>query len=395
MPAAQGQMSASHGPAEVQRLEKALAQAQSELAQTQANLQAILGGHVDALVVQGAQGEQVFSLFSADHPYRILLEGMSEGALTLNREGWVLFCNERFAKMVGSTPKQVLGGNIRQWLDASNQAALESLLTLASPEPGRKKLQLQSHQGEPVPVYVSLTKLRMPGQDAVYCVVATDITEHLMLEDLAVAKKMALLALASSKQLEQSLEASIKAMAATVESRDPYTAGHMHRVGQLALAIAKELGLSDDEQHGIELASSIHDVGKMGVPLEILIKPVKLSNVEYMLVQEHVQIGYDILKNITFPWPVAEMVYQHHERVDGSGYPRGLKGEAILLGAKIIAVADVMEAMSMNRPYRFVLGQAAALDEIQQGRGRLYDTQVVEACLRVLKQANFSFTPQG
>jgi HD-GYP domain-containing protein (c-di-GMP phosphodiesterase class II) len=127
------------------------------------------------------------------------------------------------------------------------------------------------------------------------------------------------------------------------------------------------------------------------VPLEILMKPVKLTDAEYQLVKEHATIGYEILKNIEFPWPVAEMVYQHHERVDGSGYPRGLKGKETLIGAKIISVADVVESMSTNRPYRFVLGQAAALQEIRDGRGRLYDTRVVDACLRVFAERGFAF----
>ncbi len=364
---------------------------QRELAEAQQSLEAILAGNVDALVVKGQQGEQVFSLVSADHPYRILLEGMSEGALTLNREGLVLYCNERFAKMTGLPLKHVIGDNLHRWLDASNQASFEELLLAAGSQPSRKQLVLQRNGKPGVPVYVSVSKIVMPGQADLYCVIATDMTEHLLLEDLATSKKMALQALASSKALEQSLEASIKAMATTVEARDQYTAGHMQRVSQLSLAIAKDMGLSEDEQHGIGLASSIHDVGKIGVPLEILIKPTKLSKLEYMLVQEHVNIGHDILKNIAFPWPVAEMVYQHHERLDGSGYPRGLKGADTLLGSKIIAVADVMEAMSMNRPYRFVLGQDAALAEIKQGRGKLYDPAVVDACLNVFK--DFSFTP--
>ena len=360
-----------------------------ELAEAQQSLQAILAGHVDALVVKGTQGDQVFSLVSADHPYRMLLEGMSEGAMTLTREGLVLYCNERFAKMAGLPLKHVIGDNLHRWFDANNQAAFESLLAAADTRPSRKQLVLRHNGQVDVPVYVSVSKIIMPGQADIYCVIATDMTEHLLLEELAISKKMALMALSSSKKLEQSLEASIQAIATTVEARDQYTAGHMQRVSQLSLEIAKYMGLSEDEQHGIGLASSIHDVGKIGVPLEILIKPIKLSKLEYMLVQEHVMIGHDILKNIAFPWPVAEMVYQHHERLDGSGYPRGLKEDDILLGSKIIAVADVMEAMSMNRPYRFVLGQDAALAEIKQGRGKLYDPAVVDACLCVFKSFTF------
>jgi len=287
--------------------------------------------------------------------------------------------------------KRVIGNKVCRWLDADNQAAFAALLASTDPHPSRGRLTLRGKGDAPVPVNLSVSKLKMPGQDDVFCVVATDMTERQLLEEMALSQKVALMDLASSKKLEQSLEESIKAVAAMVESRDQYTAGHMRRVGQLALAIAQEVGLSEDEQHGIELASTIHDVGKIGVPLEILMKPVKLTDVEYQLVKEHATIGYEILKNIEFPWPVAEMVYQHHERVDGSGYPRGLKGKETLIGAKIISVADVVESMSTNRPYRFVLGQAAALQEIRDGRGRLYDTRVVDACLRVFAERGFAF----
>lgn len=377
--------STSHAVSEeVERLRGALDAAQQ-------SLDAILSGKVDALVVKGNGGEQVFSLLGADQPYRILLEGMSEGALTLDREGLVLFCNRCFAKMVGLPLKRVIGNKVCRWLDADNQAAFAALLASTDPHPSRGRLTLRGKGDAPVPVNLSVSKLKMPGQDDVFCVVATDMTERQSLEEMALSQKVALMDLASSKKLEQSLEESIKAVAAMVESRDQYTAGHMRRVGQLALAIAQEVGLSEDEQHGIELASTIHDVGKIGVPLEILMKPVKLTDAEYQLVKEHATIGYEILKNIEFPWPVAEMVYQHHERVDGSGYPRGLKGKETLIGAKIISVADVVESMSTNRPYRFVLGQAAALQQIRDGRGRLYDTRVVDACLRVFAERGFAF----
>ena len=195
-----------------------------------------------------------------------------------------------------------------------------------------------------------------------------------------------------SEILRSSLEDSIKAIAGTVEMRDPYTAGHQRRVGELAAAIAQELGLPAHTIHGIELAASIHDLGKISVPAEILSKPSKLTDVEYMLLKNHAQAGYDILKDIKFPWPIATMVFQHHERLDGSGYPQGLKGDPILLESRIMAVADVVEAMASHRPYRAALGIELALKEIEQGRGTAYDAAVVDACLRLFAEKRFAFS---
>ena len=192
--------------------------------------------------------------------------------------------------------------------------------------------------------------------------------------------------------LRQSLEDSIKAIADTVEMRDPYTAGHQRRVGQLAVAIAKELGLPEETNLGIALAASIHDLGKISVPAEILAKPGKLTALEFMLLKNHPQAGFDILKDINFPWPIATMVLQHHERLDGSGYPQRLKGEQILLESRILAVADVVEAMASHRPYRPALGIDTALQEIERGRGTAFDATVVDACIRLFAEKRFSFS---
>ena len=185
----------------------------------------------------------------------------------------------------------------------------------------------------------------------------------------------------SLEQLEHSMEETVQAIASTIEMRDPYTAGHQRRVAELALRIAEEMDLPADEVHGIYLAATIHDIGKIHIPAEILSFPGKLGEIEYALIKVHVQAGYDILKNIEFPWPVAQMVYQHHEHLDGSGYPRGLKGDEIMLGARILCVADVVESMASYRPYRPGLGAEKALVEIRTNRGRLYDAAVVDVCL--------------
>ena len=170
------------------------------------------------------------------------------------------------------------------------------------------------------------------------------------------------------------------------ELRDPYTAGHERRVAQIAVALGAELGFDEKRQEGLRAAGHLHDVGKITIPAEILSKPGKLSSIEYQLVQGHAQAGYDVLKEVEFPWPVAQVALQHHERIDGSGYPQGLKGEQILLEARIMAVADVVEAMSSHRPYRPGLGIEAALAEIERGRGSVYDSAVADACFRLFRE---------
>lgn len=161
-------------------------------------------------------------------------------------------------------------------------------------------------------------------------------------------------------------------------------------MARLCVAIAEELGLSEDETLGLKLAAEIHDLGKIAIPSEILSKPTRLNKVEYELIKMHSETGYDIVKDIAFPWPIAEMIYQHHERIDGSGYPRELKGDETLLEARIISVADVVEAMTAHRPYRPALGIDKALAEIETNRGLLYDPSVADACLRLFREKGFA-----
>ncbi len=192
-----------------------------------------------------------------------------------------------------------------------------------------------------------------------------------------------------ASQLEQAMRGTIGVINAIGEVRDPYTHGHERRVGEIAAAIGAEMGLDTNRVEGIRIAGYMHDVGKIGVPAEILSKPSKLSRLEYELVKSHAERGYEILKSFEFPWPVADIAWQHHERLDGSGYPRGLKGDAILLDARILAIADVVEAMSSHRPYRPGLGIEPALAEISKGAGTLYDPQAVAACLRLFHDKGY------
>ncbi|MDX8399900.1 MAG: response regulator [Gallionellaceae bacterium] len=196
----------------------------------------------------------------------------------------------------------------------------------------------------------------------------------------------------SEQKLKTSLLESISALAATVELRDPYTAGHQRRTAELSVAIARELQLPDDQVEGIHLASVVHDVGKIRVPAEILNRPGRLSKLEFELIKEHAQNGYDILKSIEFPWPIAQIVLQHHERQNGSGYPQALKHDQTLLDARILAVADVVESMMSHRPYRAALGLTAALEEIEGNKGTLFDQRVVDACIKLFREKDFKLS---
>ncbi|MBI4621567.1 MAG: response regulator [Desulfobacterales bacterium] len=210
--------------------------------------------------------------------------------------------------------------------------------------------------------------------------VARDVTQHKLMEEERIQ---------STQKLIKAMESTIEAIATTVEMRDPYTAGHQRRVAGIVSAIAREMCLSEDQVHGISMAGIVHDIGKISVPAEILSRPGKLSKIEFDLIKMHPQAGYDILKDIEFPLPIAQTILQHHERMDGSGYPAGLSKDAILLEARIMSVADVVEAMASHRPYRPAIGLDGALEEISMNSGILYDADVVDACIRLFREKGF------
>jgi len=191
--------------------------------------------------------------------------------------------------------------------------------------------------------------------------------------------------------MERAWEQTIVALSNTVERKDPYTAGHQRRVSELASAIATRMGLAEDRVRGIRMAALVHDIGKINIPTDILSKPGLLGDMERSLVRTHSESGYQILKGIDLPWPLADIVYQHHERLDGSGYPQGLKNGEILLDAQILAVADIVEAISWDRPYRPALGVDTALEEIQRLGGLALNQEVVETCRTLISEGSFSF----
>lgn len=204
------------------------------------------------------------------------------------------------------------------------------------------------------------------------------------------ARRQSEQALASSlKNVRKALAGTVQAIAMVVEARDPYTAGHQRRVAHLAVAVAGEMGMDPDRIEGLGMAAMIHDIGKISIPAEILSKPTKLTATEFELIKVHPRTGYDILREIEFPWPIARIVFEHHERMDGAGYPRGVTGAEILPESRILAIADVIEAIASNRPYRPALGVEAALEEIIRGRGAAYDPQAVDACLRLFREKGY------
>ncbi len=191
------------------------------------------------------------------------------------------------------------------------------------------------------------------------------------------------------ESMKQLLTGVVNTLSKTVDVRDPYTAGHQRRVAKLATLIAQELGLSEKQVMTIEMSGLMHDLGKLAIPQAILSKPHKLSELEFGLIKTHSQVGYDLLKNIKFPWPIAEIVLQHHEKLDGSGYPQGITGEEMLFESKVLCVADVVEAMGSHRPYRPALGVDVALEEITDKKEKLFDSRVVEACKRLFRERNY------
>lgn len=311
-----------------------------------------------------------------------LLDSASDSIFLYDLEGNFLYMNEAAyitrwymkeellglgAWALGTTEATVYQDNILRELLANGEMVFES-------EHRRK-------DGSVIPVEIFARVLTVEGREVILSV-ARDITERKQAET---QERQGL------ESLHRALQGTVVALASTVEIKDPYTAGHQRRVAQLSCAMARELGWSPDRVEGVEVLCFLHDIGKIAVPAEILNKPGKISPTEFGLIKVHPQVGYDILKDIAFTWPVAQGVLQHHERLDGSGYPSGLTAEEITPEAKILAVADVVEAMASHRPYRPALGIEQALEEITQNRGKLYDPDAVDACVRLLTEKDFRF----
>lgn len=339
---------------------------------------AVIGTAQD--ITERKRAEQLLKM--SEDRYRDLVEHSQDLICTHDLSGRILSTNLSSEKMLGYKREEMLNMNIQDILASTSARRQfdEYLATIRRDGVASGLMVVRTRTGEKR-VWEFSNTLRIEGLPTpIVRGMAHDITERKRAED-KIADQM--------KQLESAMLGTIMAVSAMVDMRDPYTAGHERRVSTLARAIGAELGLTDDRLQGLEMIGLVHDIGKIAVPAEILSKPAKLTPIEFQLIQAHPQAGYDILKDVVFPWPLAETIRQHHERLDGSGYPRGLKGEEILLEARIMAVADVVEAMSSHRPYRPGRGMDAALTEIANNSGKLYDPQVAEACLRLFREKGY------
>ena len=321
------------------------------------------------------------ALLESEEKYRLVVENAKE-SIIITQDMKLVFVNNAAISMVGYS-KEIL--------------TLKSFTDFIHPDD--RNMVVDHHikriKGEEVPPVYSF---RVIGQDGtvIWCELNAAVIQWKgkpatlnFLNNITERRK-------SEEELKQTLEslrksigATIQTMVSAVEMRDPYTAGHQLRVADLACSIAAEIGLPQDKIDGIRMAGSIHDIGKLSIPAEILSKPTKLTDIEFSLIKEHSRSGYEMLKDVESPWPLAQIVYQHHERMDGSGYPRNLKGNEILIEARIMAVADVVEAMASHRPYRPGLGIEVALEEIEKNKGIFYDDAVADACLRLFREKGY------
>jgi PAS domain S-box-containing protein len=307
-----------------------------------------------------------------------LIDALPVPVFYKDSEGRYLGCNSSFEKFFGQKREQVTGKSVyelspKEFADIYHEKDLALLQN-----PGIQIYESAVKDTGGVVHNVIFHKATFPNMDgSVGGLIGAilDITD----------RKQAV------ERIRKALGATVQAIAVTVETRDPYTAGHQRRVSDLARAIATEMNLPIDQIDGIRMAAAIHDLGKISVPAEILSKPTKLTALEFSLIKTHAQSGYDILKDIDFPWPVARTVLEHHERMNGSGYPNGLTGDNTLMESRILSVADVVESMASHRPYRPTLGIDAALNEISKNKGVLYDPEVSDACLRLFHEKDYKF----
>ncbi len=315
--------------------------------------------------------------------YHHVLDQIEDGFWETDLRGIHLFCNRAMARLTGYTTKELQGASYRTYLDPKNaDEVYRHFNAIYRGETDRKTIvyDVTRKNGSKKAVEISVSLIRsLEGEPVGFRGIMRDITERLREHDLK----------ESFNIMRKALAQSVQALSLALEIRDPYTAGHHRRVSDLARSIANEMGMTRDAIDGIRIAGSILDIGKISIPSEILSKPGRLTEIEFKLMKTHAEMGFGILKTIEFPWPVAQAVFQHHERMDGSGYPRGIAGEEIIPEGRILAVADVVEAMCSHRPYRRALGVDQALEEIISHRATLFDTGVVDACLALFRERGY------
>jgi PAS domain S-box-containing protein len=324
------------------------------------------------------------ALRESEELFRSYLENAPDGIYMSDLEGNFLYGNRKCEEIIGYRREELIGKNFLELNILSENSLNKAIQLLRANMEGKStgpdEIELISKGGRLIPVEINTNVVQHLGQKIVIASVR-DITERKKAEERLQE---------TLESLRKALGTTIQVMVSAVESRDPYTAGHQVRSANLARCIATEMGLPQEKIEGLRMAGSIHDIGKLSIPAEILSKPTKLTNIEFSLIKEHSRKGYEMLKDVESPWPLADIVYQHHERMDGSGYPRNLKGDDILMEARIMAVADVVEAMASHRPYRPGLGIDAALNEIEKNRGIFYDDAVAGACLKLFKEKRYN-----
>lgn len=325
------------------------------------------------------------SLRESEAKYRSLVETGGAGIATIDLNTKLTFVNERACQMLGYSRSELLNKRIADLINPEDFAVVETFLNIGANAKTRIAIEFRAVQksGQLIWLLTNPTTIIIDEKITGYNAIMHDITA---LKEAEAKLQEGVLS------LQKTLDDTVMAMAKILEIKDPYTAGHQVRVAELASAIARKLDIPDDQVKYINTSAIIHDIGKIYIPPDILNKPGKLSDLEFKIIQEHPKGGYDILKGIEFGSPVAQIVWQHHERIDGSGYPQKLKGSDILMASKILAVADVVEAMSSYRPYRPSLGIEKALEEIRTNRGTKYDEKVVDVCLELFSKDKFSFS---
>jgi PAS domain S-box-containing protein len=337
----------------------------------------MIGTHTDIT----ARREADARLRESEAKFKGLVEQTIVGIVIVDA-GTLYYANPRTAEILGHAPDEIVGPGLSRLVHPEDWPAVErkidSVLSGKATDI-RHEFRARRKDGSIVHIGTHGSRAEYAGR-AVVVGVVQDITERLQTEQQLAGYVT---------RLERSIMHTVEAISQMVELRDPYTSGHERRVGDLAAAIGSELGLDEHQVTGLRVAGSVHDVGKITVPAEILSKPGRLSATEYEIVKTHAEKGYEILKNIDFPWPVAKTVLQHHERLDGCGYPQGLKGEDIMIEARILAVADVIESMTTHRPYRPALGLEAALKEVISHSGSRYDPQVVAVAMRLFRERGY------
>lgn len=324
------------------------------------------------------------TLRKSQQEFASIFHNNPEALVYLDDKDTVLEINSRFSELFGYNLKEIKGKDINSGIihppdkiDEAKRLTKKVIKGYINYDTIRKK-----KDGTLFSVSISGSSVLIDGKTKGRIILYQDITQRKQAEQKIKQ---------GYEKLQRTMEATIYIISKIIETRDPYTSGHQNTVSQLAVAIAQEMKLPEDKIEGIRIAALIHDIGKINIPAEILSKPSKLNEMEFSLIKNHPKIGYDILRKIDFSWPVAKIVLQHHEKIDGSGYPQGLKGEKILLEAKIIGVADVVEVTSSHRPYRPAFGIDKALEEISQNRGILYDPEVVDTCIKLFKEKGFEF----